>query len=317
MRGDHLMAKHSRRSFCRKVAAGLGAAWTGIGMKAIAAAAEKSGAWTHRFCICNELFGDWPFEKAFAVAAECGYRGLEIAPFTVDTDVRRVAESRRREIRRQAEKAGLSIVGLHWLLAKTEGLHLTSPEADVRRATADYLGDLARFCADLGGNLLIFGSPKQRNLLPGVSRGEAMGFAAEVIEQILPVLEKTGTTLALEPLSPRTTNFLKTAEEAVQLIERVDSPRCRLNLDCLAMSTESKSIPELIRANRSSLAHFHANDPNAKGPGFGELDFLPIFRALHQVDYRGWISVEVFNYSPGPERLARDSIEYMRRCLPR
>jgi len=311
------MTKHTRRDFCRGVAAGLGTAWTGSCLTAAEAVSEGATDWANRFCICNELFGDWPFEKAFAVAADCGYRGLEIAPFTVDTDVRRVAASRRQEIRRQAEKAGLSVVGLHWLLAKTKGFHLTSPDPDVRRATAGYLGDLARFCADLGGDLLIFGSPKQRNLLPDVSRADAMGYAADVIERTLPVLEKAETVLALEPLSPRTTNFLKTAAEAAELIERVDSPRCRLNLDCLAMSTESTPIPELIRAHRTTLAHFHANDPNAKGPGFGELDFVPIFRALKDVDYRGWISVEVFNYSPGPERLARDSIAYMRRCFAR
>jgi sugar phosphate isomerase/epimerase len=279
------------------------------------AAAGDVVDWSKRFCICNELFGDWPFGKAFAVAADCGYRGLEIAPFTIDTDVRRVSESRRREVRRQAETAGLSIVGLHWLLAKTKGFHLTSPEPAVRRDTAGYLAALARFCADLGGHLLIFGSPKQRNLLPGVGRAEALRFAADVIEQLLPVLEETKTTLALEPLSPRTTNFLKTAAETAELIDMVDSPRCQLNLDCLAMSSESKRIPDLIRANREHLVHFHANDPNAKGPGFGELDFVPLFRTLNEIDYRGWISVEVFDYSPGPERLARESVAYMRRCV--
>ena len=80
------------------------------------------------------------------------------------------------------------------------------------------------------------------------------------------------------------------------------------------MATESIPIAEVIRRNGSMLAHFHANDANRRGPGMGDLDFVPIFAALRDVNYRGWASVEVFDYSPGPERLARESIAYMRRC---
>jgi sugar phosphate isomerase/epimerase len=81
------------------------------------------------------------------------------------------------------------------------------------------------------------------------------------------------------------------------------------------MSTESTPIAELIHRHREHLVHFHANDPNRLGPGFGDLDFIPVFRALAEVQFRGWISVEVFDYSPGPERIARQSIEYMRKCI--
>jgi sugar phosphate isomerase/epimerase len=270
-----------------------------------------------RFAICNETFEGWPFEKACGLAAACGYRGIEIAPFTVATYVTDVSAERRRELRRQAEKHGLEVAGLHWLLAKTKGLHLTSPEPEVRKATAEYLGELARFCTDVGGELLIFGSPKQRNLLPGVSREQALDYAKEVILRVLPTLEETGVKLALEPLSSRATTFLRTAAEALELLERVDSPRCQLILDCNAMSTEKRPIPEIVRAHGSRLLHFHANDPNAQGPGFGKLDFVPIFRALRDIRYRGWISVEVFDYSPGPETLARRSIDYMRDCVAR
>jgi len=122
-------------------------------------------------------------------------------------------------------------------------------------------------------------------------------------------------TLALEPLSHRITNFLQTAAEAVELIGRVDSPHCRLILDCLAMSTEPTPIPDLIRKYQKLLVHFHANDPNSQGPGFGKLDFVPILRALSDIGFAGWVSVEVFNYKPGAERLARESIQYMRKCL--
>jgi sugar phosphate isomerase/epimerase len=81
------------------------------------------------------------------------------------------------------------------------------------------------------------------------------------------------------------------------------------------MATESKPIPELLRENASLLQHFHANDPNMRGPGMGDLDFLPIFQTLAEIEYRGWVSVEVFDYTPGIEALARNSIEYMDDCL--
>ena len=97
------------------------------------------------------------------------------------------------------------------------------------------------------------------------------------------------------------------------LIERIGSPHVRLHLDVKAMCSEAASIPEIIHASARHLEHFHANDENLQGPGFGAIDFLPIFRALDDIRYAGWVSVEVFDYALGPERLARDSIDFMRR----
>ena len=272
---------------------------------------------TMKFAICNETFLDWPFDKAFGFAAQCGYTGIEIAPFTLDHDARKITPAGREEVRRLADAEDLEVVGLHWLLAKTSGFHLTSPEADVRRRTAGYVQDLARLCRDVGGSRMIFGSPQQRSILPGVTPQQAFDYAAEVVSECTGVLEQTGVTLCMEPLAPAEGNFLNTAAEAVRLIEKVGHPQVRLILDCKAMSSEAVPIPELIRRHHAVLAHFHANDPNLQGPGFGELEFGPIFAALGEVDYRGWVSVEVFDYAPGAERLARESIDYMRRTLER
>jgi sugar phosphate isomerase/epimerase len=309
---DEDAALRSRRAFIQIAAGGLAAAAGAVGR------AGESGAGVvapgRKYSICNETFQDWPQEKIFKFAAACGYRGVEVAPFTIDPDVRKITAQTRTQLRQQAEQAGVELVGLHWLLAKTEGFHLTSPDAAVRRETAAYLSQLARFCHDLGGQFMVFGSPKQRNLLPGVSREDGLKHAVEVLRSLLPTLADLGVVLALEPLSPRTTNFLTTAAEAVELAERVDSPHCRLLLDCLAMSSESTPIPELIRRHGKWLVHFHANDPNQRGPGMGKLDFVPIFQALRDVAYRGWVSVEVFDTSPGGETIARQSIAAMRKA---
>lgn len=268
-----------------------------------------------KLAICNETFQDWPFEKAFAFAAECGYTGLEIAPFTVSDYATDITPEDRARIRRQAEEAGLEIVGLHWLLAKTEGFYMTSPDAEVRHKTAAYFGQLSRLCADLGGRVMVCGSPQQRNLLPGVSHAQAMEYAAEVFREAAPAFERDNVVLALEPLAPSETDFMQTADQAVELAEMIGSSHVRLHLDCKAMSSEAVPIPELIRRHHAMLAHFHVNDPNLQGPGFGELDFVPILEALGQVDYDGWVSVEVFDYTPGVERLAKQSIEYLLDCM--
>jgi sugar phosphate isomerase/epimerase len=268
-----------------------------------------------KFAICNETFVDWPFEKAFAATRECGYTGIEIAPFTIAADVKDISAATRRQIRRQAEEADLEVVGLHWLLAKTEGYYLTSPDADVRKRTAEYIGELARLCRDLGGEVLVFGSPQQRNLQSGVSLSEATDYAAEVIGRSVETLQETGVTLAIEPLGPAEGDFLNTAAEGVALVKQIGSPRVRLHLDVKAMSTESIPVPEVIRANASHLEHFHANDPNKLGPGMGEVDFVPIFAALKEINYQGWVSVEVFDYDLGADHIARVSMANMRACL--
>jgi sugar phosphate isomerase/epimerase len=161
---------------------------------------------------------------------------------------------------------------------------------------------------------MVLGSPLQRNLLPGVSHEQAMELAADCLRRAMPAMEECNVTLAVEPLGPKDGNFLLTAAKGVELCGMVGSPHCRLHLDCKAMSSEDKSIPQLVRENRKLLVHFHANDPNMRGPGMGELDFMPIFQVLGEIDYRGWVSVEVFDYTPGVEALARESIEYMRAC---
>ena len=260
-----------------------------------------------RFALCNELFQDRSFEAGVHAAAQCGYTGLELAPFTLGA---RPFDGRR--IRLAVESEGLSIVGLHWLLAKTQGFYLTSPDAEVRKRTTAYLAELARDCAALGGTVLVLGSPQQRSLLPNVTFEQATDYAQDVITSLIPTLEATGTVLALEPLSPVETDFWNTAAQVTRFLRKIDSPHVRLHLDCKAMASEDRPMVDLIREYASWTAHFHANDPNLQGPGFGELDFHPIFRALHETGYAGWISVEVFDYSPGTDRLAQRSLDYMR-----
>ncbi len=267
-----------------------------------------------KYAICNETFEGWDHARVCDTVAGLGYTGLEVAPFTLAPLITDVTAARRGELRRQAEGAGLKIIGLHWLLAKTTGFHLTSPDAAVRKRTGLYLADLATAAADLGGDILVLGSPMQRNLAEGMTKAQGDELAADTISHCLATLADRRVYLCLEPLTTAETNFMTSAAEGVGLVRRIGHPFVRLHLDVKAMSSEGTPVPDIIRANAEFLHHFHANDPNKRGPGFGDTDFKPIFRALKDVNYTGWVSVEVFDYSPDPETIARESIRYMREC---
>jgi len=270
-----------------------------------------------RYAICNETFENWDHARVCRTVAELGYQGLEIAPFTLAPRITDVSATQRKELRREAEACGLRIIGTHWLLAKTEGLQLTAADPAVRQRTADYLIELARCTRDLGGDMMIFGSPAQRRLPPGATKAEAADYAVDTFQRALQGFVDNQVRLCVEPLSPPDANFINTCDEANEIIRRMNHPLFVLHMDVKAMTTEATPRPELIRRHGKNAAHFHANDANLRGPGFGDVDFVPIFQALKDSGYSGWVSVEVFDYTPDGLTIARESIRYMRECEAR
>jgi sugar phosphate isomerase/epimerase len=266
-----------------------------------------------KFAICNELFENWPFERVCRFCREVGYEGLELAPFTLAPTITDLGPAARADLRARAADAGIALIGLHWLLAGTTGLHLTSPDEPVRQRTAEYLVALAQAARDFGGDLMVFGSPKQRSLLPGVSQAEAFDHATDTFRRAIHGVADAGVTICMEPLAPVETDFINTCADGLRLVEAVGHPNFVLHLDVKAMSSEDRPIPDLIRGYVPHTGHFHANDANRRGPGFGDVDFVPIFQALRDAGYDKWVSVEVFDYTPDPETIARGSIEHMRR----
>ena len=269
-----------------------------------------------KFGICNEIFKEWnDLARTIAYVKETGYDGLEIAPFTLAQYVTDISVQTRRELVARANENGLEILGIHWVLVGPDGVHVTHPDKAVRDFTAQYLVDLAHFCGDIGGKVMIFGSPKQRRVETGVAYGQAFDNAVEVFSRALPTCEERGVTICMEPLTHLETNFCISAEETVRLIDKVDHPHFRLLLDTKAMTFEKEGRPATIRKYGKYLAHYHANDENLNGPGWGKVDFGPIFEALRDVGYQHYVSVEVFKFDPGPEAIATKSLEYLKRFV--
>jgi sugar phosphate isomerase/epimerase len=267
-----------------------------------------------KFAICNETFQGWDWAETCHKVAELGYDGIEVAPFTLADDVRSISGHARNVYARTAKREGLEVTGLHWLLVSPKGLSVTSDDEAVRAETANYLAALTDFCADLGGQTLVLGSPAQRRL-PNGDAGLAASRLKAALQPALARAEAHGIRLCLEPLPPPEADFMLTLAEAVALVERFKHPALCTIFDVKSASSEGKPLESLLHEFAPYIGHIHANDANRRGPGFGETDFVPILRALQEVQYAGYVSIEVFDYSPDPVTIAREGLAYLQRCL--
>ena len=263
-----------------------------------------------RFALCNEMFGDRSLAEVCRVVRRLGYHGVEIAPFTLAPSAPQVTVRQRQETREIIADQGLECVGLHWLLAGPSGLHITTPDEATWLRTKDYFKALIELCSDLGGKVMVLGSPKQRNILPGQTRQGAWQRAVDLLSSVL----DDSVTICIEPLSPTETDFVNTVDEAMRMVRQINHPSFKLHLDVKALCSEGKPVPEIIRSVRAvDVGHFHVNDPNLYGPGMGQVDYASIAKAINDIGYNGWLSVEVFKYDPDPETIARKSIDYLHR----
>lgn len=268
-----------------------------------------------RLAMCNEFCEGWSIIDTFKLAAEVGYEGVEIAPFTLAKSVDEVTEATCEEILSASKETGVEVAGLHWLLAKTEGLHITHTDAGPRDAAAAYLLKLVELCAKLGGTRMVFGSPKQRNVMEGDTYETCTQRAIDVFKTVLPRCAEHGIVMCIEPLARTETNFIVNKDQGVDFIEAVDHPNLKLILDCKAMSDEDKAIPQIISEAGDLIEHFHLNDDNLSYPGTGSLNFPAIMGALKQTGYQGWTSLEVFDFTPPPRQIASEAFAHVKEAI--
>jgi len=271
-----------------------------------------------KISICNELFEGWDIEKTFDYVAQLGYDGVELAPFTLGETALDISAAARNSIRIAAKKAGIEIVGLHWLLVKPEGLYINHPDSDIRKKTQGYLKALIDLCGDLGGKVLVHGSPQQRNIKEGWDPHEAWKHARETFQICAEAARSRDVFYCLEALTTADTNFINTIDQALRMVTEIGLPNFQTMFDCRSIHAGAGSeLPNVLRMALATgkLRHVHVNDPNGRGPGFGDLQFAPLLKILSEADYQGYISVEVFDFAPDPRTIAARSLGYLHGIL--
>jgi sugar phosphate isomerase/epimerase len=271
-----------------------------------------------KIVLCNEVLHEMEFAAQCDYAAALGYDGLEIAPFTLGDLPHFLSAGERTRIRRDAADAGIQITGLHYLLLTPPGLSINSPDPSVRERTVEVIRRLIGLCADLGGHILVHGSPAQRQVPDADDLVAAWGRARGVFAEIAKDAESAQVTYCIEPLPRQQTNFINTVAEAAQLVRAICSPAVKTMIDAGSAATaEGLPLPAVLDRWMPTglIAHIHVNDPNRRGPGQGGIPFAPFFATLERHRYEGMVAVEPFDYVPSGPGCAARAIGYIRGIL--
>jgi len=263
-----------------------------------------------KYAVCNELFGSLPLQTSCELAARYGFEGLELAPYTLADTPRDLGSATRAHIRRVLAETDLKFVGLHWLLVAPEGLHLTAPDRSVREKSWDLMKYLIELCAELGGGVMVLGSGKKRNA-SGVAFETARTYLKEGLQTLAPFADQGNTKILVEPLSASVTDMINTLSEVEDLIGEIDHPAVSGIFDFHNCTEETLTWPQLIARFQQIITHVHVNEVDGGYPGSGASDFLPAFKALKNIAYPGWVSLEVFNQKKPPEIILKQTARFI------
>ena len=266
----------------------------------------------NRLAICSETFAGMKFAEACQAARRTGYAAIEIEPAHLSPDPASLPAAARREVRRVMDGEGLACAGLHSLLKAPAGLHLTMPDAAVRQRSWEYFGRLIDLAADLTDKpVMVLGSSKQRQAVDGVTRADAAARLTEGLQRLTPQAEQRGVCIVMEPLAPHLCNVVNTLAEAMVVVRAVHSPAVQTIFDTHNTAAEKQPLDALLRQYFPWIRHVHLNEMDGRRPGAGNFPFPLVLRTLRELGYQGWLSVEVFDFTPDGETVARLADEYL------
>jgi sugar phosphate isomerase/epimerase len=269
-----------------------------------------------KIAMCNEAFDGWDFAKACNVVRKAGFDGIELAHFTLAEDPVSITPARRRELSGIMKSEGLEFVGLHWLMVAPKGLHVTTADEALRTRSWQHVRHLVDLCADLGpGGVMIFGSPKQRTSTGGMTPAESTRRFVDGLVSVAPHAHHRGVTILIEPLSPADTDTVTTLEEAAALVREINHPAIRTMFDVHNAVKEKEPHHVLVERHFDLIYHVHVQELDGRHPGAGDYDFKPVLEVLKRRDFQRWVSFEVFDFKPGAEKIANDSLRHFQSVI--
>jgi D-psicose/D-tagatose/L-ribulose 3-epimerase len=229
---------------------------------------------------------------AAAILESEGITGVEIAPTAIWPSPLEATDGQIDRYRDVWAQRGIRVVAIQALLFGRPDLKVFGTPAE-QKATQEYLCEMVRICARLGGSVLVFGSPRNR-ARGDLAAQEACDRAAAFFGVIGRCAIDAGVAFCIEP-NPVAygCDFVNTSAEGVDLVRRTNTSGFGLHLDAGGMTMAAESVTSALAAAVPFVRHFHVSEPDLKPVGSGGTDHVAFGRALRSLGYGHWISIEM------------------------
>jgi D-psicose/D-tagatose/L-ribulose 3-epimerase len=189
------------------------------------------------------------------------------------------------------------IFSISFCAAMSPDRDLIDPDPKVRQNGLDYLKACIDGLVIAGGKHLVgpFYSAVGRTWQQSAEEREHdLKILVDILRDLAEYAEKHGVLLGLEPINRFETSFITTAEQAVELVDRVNRPACKIMLDTFHMNIEENSLGDAIRLAGPRLIQVHSNENNRGTPGAGHVPWKEIAQALKEINFDGVFVIESF-----------------------
>jgi fructoselysine 3-epimerase len=267
-------------------------------------------------------FNTWPYasfpvwvpaytlEDTIERIAKIGYEGIEIGAGSPHAYPPCLTKERRKHIRKVLDDNGIALSSMLPALSGGPGHNLTSPIPEERRHTIDHYKDLVELTAEWGGKIVLY-IPGW--IIFGTTFKQAWEWSTAALSEIADKAAKFDVTLVIEPVS-FDTNFVDKGEEAIEMMEEVNKPNVKLMFDTFHTLYRKEPSSDYIYRMGKNLHHIHISDNNRLPPGQGRGDFISVINALKDIDFDGYLTMELgFDRRDiEPDFVARQSYEYLK-----
>lgn len=190
-------------------------------------------------------------------------------------------------------------------------LKVTGPNVDAPRLD-NYLAAATERAAELGGEVIVFGSGGARQVPEDFSRKRARDQILEFLETAANYAREHRLVIAIEPLNRSETNMINSIAEAVQFADELMQPEVQVLVDFYHQMLEGEAFDEIVRAGER-IVHVHVADTDRLYPGSGTYDYQRFARSLADAGYNKRVSVEC-NFRDFDKEVPQ-SIQFLREAF--